>query len=119
LERGAAYRTIARRSLFDHCFVWPTKSDLAGQLTSCIVGPAEDRALFRIDFPQAGRTALPGIESQRRGNSAAEGVCSREGFCLPNPGFGARSNYAKSNQLRAGPVPNMYLFGTVSMKNRA
>jgi len=33
-----------------------------------------------------------------------------------HPRFGAGSNYTKSNQLRPVPVPNMYLFGTVSTK---
>jgi hypothetical protein len=34
-----------------------------------------------------------------------------------HPSFRTRSNYAKSNQLRRVPVPNLYLFGTVSTKN--
>jgi hypothetical protein len=32
--------------------------------------------------------------------------------------FGARSNFTKSNQLRAVPVPNLYRFGTVSTNPR-
>ena len=32
-----------------------------------------------------------------------------EGFCLITSRFGVPSNYAKSNHLRAAPVPNVYL----------
>jgi hypothetical protein len=35
-----------------------------------------------------------------------------------HPPFGARSNYAKCSRLRGAPVPNVYLFGNVSPKNR-
>jgi len=35
-----------------------------------------------------------------------------------HPRFDARSNYPKSNRLRGAPVPNVYLFGTVSTKIR-
>jgi hypothetical protein len=58
-------------------FCLAIKSDLAGQIES----HREVASSVRINFPQAGRAALPGIESQRHGNSPAEGVCSREGFC--------------------------------------
>jgi hypothetical protein len=34
------------------------------------------------------------------------------------PTFWRRSNCTKSNQLRRAPVPNLYLFGTFSTKNR-
>jgi hypothetical protein len=35
-----------------------------------------------------------------------------------HPTFRTRSNYAKPNHLGGVPVPNVYLFGTVSTKNR-
>jgi probable HAF family extracellular repeat protein len=95
-------------------FCLAIKNDLASQIEH-----REVASSVRINFPQAERAALPAIESQRHGNSAAEGVRSREGFCLSTQVFTLRSNYTKSNQLRGVPVPNMYLFGTVSTKNRA
>jgi hypothetical protein len=43
--------------------------------------------------------------------------CTVARVLFKDPRFGARSNYAKSNQLRSVPVPNVYLFGTVSTEN--
>ena len=66
------------------------KSDLVGQLTSSsrIIGPADGSRKLPFRF-RGSQNRLPGIEdsasSRRCTNSAAEGICSREGFCPSTP----------------------------------
>jgi hypothetical protein len=43
------------------------------------------------------------------------GFCSRGALSEP-PDCGTRSNYDKSNHLRAPSVPNVYLLGAISIK---
>jgi hypothetical protein len=104
---GGANRSAGLSVLLLFCLA--IKSDLAGQLNR------EVASSVRINFPPAGRAALPGVESQCHGNSAAEGSAHVR-VLSKHPHFGARSNYAKSNQLRGVPAPNVYLFGPFRTK---